>query len=111
MLPSFCVETVTRKRAPLVSERGGKYRNWSAATSKSISGCSVQPGSTSADRDAREEASETWTLYAPPGADVKKGDRVVTSAGTFEVNGIPYNWLSASGQLDHMVCPLVRWEG
>ena len=111
MLPTFATQEVTRLRPGVTTSRGSEIFDWSNPSRLVISGCSVQPGSTSADRDAREEASETWTLYAPPGADVKKGDRVVTSAGTFEVNGIPYNWLSASGQLDHMVCPLIRWEG
>ena len=55
-LPSFCRETVTVLRAPLVDQRGTKVRDWSAAESHRVPGCSVQFASTTTDRGEPREA-------------------------------------------------------
>ena len=42
-LPSFCRETVTVLRAPLVDQRGTKVRDWSQATEHFVTGSSRPP--------------------------------------------------------------------
>ena len=114
MLPGFCTDSVTRKRAPLVDSRGTKnVRDWTAntVTSKTISGCSVQPASVSGDLDGREQSTENLTLYAPPDADIVKGDHIEWGGLTYTIDGQPYVWNSPTGAVSHMVVPLSHWEG
>lgn len=111
MLPSFATETVTRIRPATATERGSSFRDWANATSKSIDGCHVQPDSTSSDFTDREQSTLTYTLWAPVGADVLKGDRIVAQGRTFDVIGVPYCWYSPRGSVDHMTCRMTEWEG
>lgn len=112
MLPSFCTETVSVVRAPLVSVRGTEERDWSASEAHEVAGCSVQFDSTATDRsDARASVSDAATLYAPPGADVAEGDRIRCDLGTFEVNGTPMPRRSPTGAVSHVECQLTRWKG
>lgn len=111
-LPSFCSETVSVLRAPLSDVRGTKERDWSRASAHGVEGCSVQPASTSTDRgDARMSASESVTVYAPPGADIEEGDRIVCRLGEFAVDGIPQRWESPTGAVSHTVVQASRWRG
>ena len=111
MLPGFCRDTVSRLRAPFITERGVSVRDWTHAVSKDIGGCSIQPASTSGDYDAREQATDRMTLYAPEGSDIVKGDRIVFNGDTYLIDGAPYTWNSPTGAVSHMVVPLERWEG
>lgn len=111
-LPSFCREAVTVLRAPLVDQRGTKVRDWSQAKSHYVNGCSVQFASTMSNRsEPREAVSDTATLFAPPGADVKAGDRLSTSMGEFVVEGHPMPRVSPTGAVSHVECSLAWWEG
>lgn len=111
-LPSFCNQTVTVRRAPMEALRGTAERDWSKAESHDIAGCSVQFASTSTDRgEPREAVSSAATLYAPPGADVRAGDRISCEFGEFAVEGRPMPRISPTGAASHVECPLAWWEG
>lgn len=112
MLPSFCRETVTVRRAPMVAARGTGERDWSAAESHYVTGCSVQPSSTSTEAgEPRYAASDSYALFAPPGSDIRRGDRIECVAGSFDVDGNPMAFESPSGAVSHVRCQLSRWEG
>ena len=111
-LPSFCNETVTVSRAPLVTSRGTSERDWASADDHEVAGCSVQFGSTSTYRtDPRDAIDSAATLYAPSGADILAGDRISCDAGEFCVQGEPMPRVSPTGAVSHVECALERWEG
>ena len=113
MLPGFCAEEVTVERAPLSPSRGASVRDWARASAHTVRGCSVQPASTSTDREGRAaHAASDAVLYAPPAADVAAGDRVTDSAGrAWLVDGEPMAWASPTGAVSHVQCNLRRWVG
>lgn len=110
MLPSWCRDTVTVWRAPLVDSRGTKVRDWTQATSHVIDGCSLQPGGTSTDFGEPRQANESdATLYAPPGADIEADDRVEFDGTTWAVDGQPMDWRSPTGRVTHRQARLTAW--
>ena len=112
MLPSWCKTTVTVRRAPLVDSRGTKVRDWSAYVEHEVTGCSVQPASSAtAWTDQRQPVTYDAVLYAPPGADVEDGDRIVYAGATYAVDGAPMPWASPTGAIDHVQANLVTWRG
>ena len=112
MLPSFCNDTITRKRGDLVDKRGTKIIDWSDPDELEISGCSVQPSTTSRDLDGRTiQVTEGWTLYAPPDSDLKAGDRIAWEGLTFEIDGAPMPWKSPTGRVSHIAAKLAEWSG
>ena len=111
-LPSFCRESVTVYRAPLVSDRGTKRRDWGHQTTRTIAGCSIQPSSTSTDMtEARAAVSNHAIGYFPPGSDIDKGDIVEWSGIKYLVNGSPMQMKSPSGVVSHIRVNLSEWEG
>lgn len=112
MLPSFYRHSVTRIRPATTTSRGSTIPDWSTATSKTISGCHLQPASTSLSMDGRVLGiSDGYTCYMPAGADVQAGDRIVYNGNTYTINGDIREWPSASGGLDHIELHLMRWSG
>lgn len=113
MLPSFARETITRIRPATKTSRGVAVPDWEHASSATIAGCSVQPAGSSRNfTSARVLALEdAYTLFAPPGADIRPGDRVACEAGTFETDGAPEIWKSPTGRVSHIQFTLRRWEG
>jgi len=113
-LPSWFRETVTRLRAPYVTDEYGNEsstRDWALAVPLTISPCSVQPmvgAETLIDRDA---VANRWIIYAPPGADIKPTDRIVHNGTTYEVRSDIRRWPSASGALDNTQLELERVDG
>jgi len=103
-LPSWCNDTITVMRAPWVSERGTKVRDWPKAREHAVCGCSVQYSDTaSLDRAHRAQAVATSAVvYCPPGADVEAGDRILHGGATFEVEGEPIEAKSPFGGCDHI---------
>lgn len=111
-----CGETVTRLRAPLVSDPYSgttTKRNWAAATGLTIAGCAVDPGQSSETPTVNREAvSTTPTLYAPYGSGVLAGDRIVAASGTWDVDGHGAAWSSPfTGWQPGSVFPLRRTDG
>lgn len=112
MLPSFCRDVVTVKRAAEVDKRGTVVLDWDNPQTFELSGCSVQPSTTSRDFDGRTvQVSEDWTLYAPPNSDLLAGDRIEWQDATFEINGAPMPWTSPTGRVSHMYARLSEWRG
>ena len=111
-LPSFCRETVTVHRAPIISDRGSERRDWSNATSHVIAECAIQPNTSGTDMtEARTADSIRATGYFDFNADVQKGDKVEWRGILFAVDGIPMQIVSATGAVSHLRVNLVEWEG
>lgn len=105
-------DAVTVLRAPFVTERGTTVRDWEAAETWEIAGCNVQPSSTSRDFEGRAlQVEDSWTLYAPEGADIAAGDRIGYDGSLFEVDGEPMARRSPTGRISHVQVQLKRWEG
>ena len=112
MLPSFCKDAVTVKRARLVDKRGTITLDWNNPETFELSGCSVQPNTTTRDFDGRAiQVTEEWTLYAPPGSDLKAGDRIEWNESVFEIDGAPMEWTSPTGRVSHVWARLSEWRG
>lgn len=109
-------ETVTRLRAPLAADPysgANTRRNWAQAASLTVPGCAVDPGGSVESRTVnREPIVTTPTLYAPFGADVLAGDRIVSATGTWDVEGHGADWASPfTGWQPGSVFPLRRADG
>lgn len=111
MLPSFCKEAVTIQRAPLITVRGSQVRDWENYTEHTIPGCTVQPSSTASNEDRAEQVTDRWELYAPPGADLETGDRVMWKGRPYQIDGAPYQWTSPTGRVTHTHAHLIDWSG
>ena len=112
MLPTWVRQSITRIRPGSRTLRGSPVPDWGNADRLTISGCSVQPAATSLSQDGRVLGiSESWTLYAPPGADLQAGDRIEFDGEIYAINGVPKRWVSATGALDHIQAELRRWDG
>lgn len=112
MLPSFCRDSVTVHRAARTESRGSTILDWSDETAHTIARCSVQPGSTVRDMNGRALAvTDGATLYAPAGADIEEGDRVEFDGVTYEVDGAPRSYRSATGRVSHVEVSLKDWRG
>ena len=114
MLPSFCSDTITRVRPGTQTVRGQDIPDWSTppATTKDIAGCSVQPASTSLSEDGRILGiMDGLTVYCPLRADVQAGDHIIFNSETYEINGEPRAWKSATGMVSHIQLNLKRYSG
>lgn len=112
MLPSFCRDTVTRIRPGFKKVRGSLIPDWDNATKVDIKGCSMQPASTSLTEDGRVMGiSDTYTLFAPPDADIEAGDQIEFHGKVFEIDGDVRIQPSATGRLDHLNITLKRYQG
>ena len=113
MLPSFCNQEITRIRPGTRELRGSTVPDWSASvvTELKITGCSVQPATTSLSQDGRVMGvSEGLTAYLPEGSDVKAGDRIRFEGETYTINGEPKHWQGAYTR-SNIQLNLIRWEG
>lgn len=113
MLPSFCSQEIVRIRPGTKELRGSTVSDWSDdKTDKlTITGCSVQPASTSLSQDGRVLGiSEGWTAYIPEGSDVKAGDHILFNGNTYAINGEPKVWTGAFSR-SHVQLNLMRWNG
>ena len=111
MLPSFFSQTVTRLRPTTKTERGSEIPNWTNPNRLVITGCSVQPATTSLSQDGRVLGiNEQWTAYLPINSDVKAGDRIEFEGKVYTINGEPKKWTAALN-LSNMQLNLSRWEG
>ena len=111
MLPSFASQTVTVRRAPLVADAHGGYRDWSVATPSTLTGCLVQPVSSSEEATNRDGVVADARMHAPAGTDVLSSDRLVVDGAEYEVIGEPLRWPSPTGALAHVEVLLRRVEG
>ena len=111
MLPSWFNQTVTRIRPGEKTSRGSVVPVWDNTDELTISGCSVQPSSTTLSQDGRVLGiSDSWTLYMPDGTDVQEGDRIRYGGSDYVVMGVPRPWVSPTGGLSNMQVSIERWE-
>lgn len=113
MLPSWCNDTITVWRAPLVTSRGSKVRDWTQAISHEVSGCSFQPStSTTGNSAARvQPVTSTAIVYCPPGSDIAEADRIEFDGSIFDVDGVPLYQKSPFGTLNHLLVNVVARKG
>ncbi len=112
MLPSFCRDTVTRIRPGEKDCRGTKIPDWDNASLADIKGCSMQPASTTLSQDGRVLGiTDSYTLFAPPDADIEAGDHIEFRGRTYEIDGDVRVQPSATGRLDHLNISLKRYQG
>lgn len=112
MVPSFWKQSITRIRPGTKTARGSAIPDWDDPDRLVVSGCSVQPASSTLSQDGRVQGvTNGLTVYAPPGADIKAGDRIEYNGETYTINGAPLVWPSATGGLDHLQLNLERWSG
>lgn len=113
MLPSFCNQTVTRIRPGTTTSRGSTIFSWDSdkISTKNISGCSMQPATTSLTTDGRVLGiSDTYTLFAPPDADIQAGDRIQYGTKVYEIDG-DVRVQPAAQRLEHIEITLRRYYG
>ena len=113
MLPSFCNQQIIRVRPGKKTERGSDIPDWSPDKVEKIiiSGCSVQPATTSLSEDGRVLGiNEQWTAYLPEGSDVQAGDHILFDGDTYEINGEPKPWTGPFTR-SHIQLNLIRWRG
>ena len=111
-LPSWASQTVTIIRPGTTTSRGSTIPDWTTSTSTTVTGCSVQPASTSLTQDGRVQGIyDGMTAYLPPGTDVQEGDRITYDGLTYTVDGTPRKWISATGQASNIQVNLKRWSG
>ena len=113
MLPSFANQTIIIVRPGTTESRGSIIPDWTPnkVTKKTVTGCSVQPATTSLSQDGRVLGiSDSWTAYLPEGTDVKAGDRIEFDGNTYTINGEPRIW-TAPFTRSNIQLNLVRWEG
>ena len=110
-LPSFFTLSITRIRPKTVTERGSTFADWSNTKSKNINNCHVQQRSTTSDFSDRAESDTVTVLWAPYDADIKKGDRIDTGTGIYDVVGEPFIWESPTGTIDHIEVRIEKWVG
>ena len=112
MLPSFANQTIDVVRPKTTTtSRGSTVPDWSDTMKTTVTGCSIQPASTSLSQDGRVLGiNDGWTAYVPEGTDVKAGDRIEFDGQTFEINGAPRKWTGPS-RTSHIQLNLVRREG
>lgn len=112
MLPSWARQEIIIIRPNVIDKRGSEVFDWDNPISETlVTGCSVQPTTTSLSQDGRVLGiMEGWTAYIPEGTDVKAGDHIVFDGETYEINGEPKKW---TGPLvtSHILLNLRRWEG
>lgn len=112
MLPSWANQTITVIRPGVKVERGSQMRDRDNVLEFDVSGCSIQPASTSLSQDGRVLGIEDgMTGFLPLNTDIREGDRVSFDGQTYELNGAPRVWHSATGRASYVQIGLRRWSG
>ena len=112
MLPSFCRDVITVKRARLVDKRGTIVQDWTNPQTFELTNCSFQNQTTGTDRDGRTlQITNGAVLYTNYDADVEAGDRVEFRGETYLIEGAPIPVYGATGRISHYEIPLSAWSG
>lgn len=92
-------------------ERGSAIPDWSDPDVKEIGGCSMQPATTTLSQDGRVLGIlDEYTLFAPPGADIKAGDRIEYNGQVYAIDG-DVRIQPAALRLEHIEIRLRRHAG
>ena len=112
MLPSWFRQNVKRIRPGTKTSRGSTIPDWDNVEAIVISGCSVQPSSTSLSQDGRVLGiSDSFNVYMPTDADVREGDHIEYDGETYLVTSVPRKWISPTGGLSNKQITMERWDG
>ena len=106
-LPSWASQTITVIRPGVKVERGSQMRDWDNVLEFDVSGCSIQPASTSLVLGIEDG----MTGFLPLNTDIREGDRVSFEGQTYELTGTPRVWHSATGRASYVQIGLRRWSG
>ena len=110
LLP-FWHTTITRIRPGTKTERGSTIPDWTNADRLDITGCLVQPSTTSLSQDGRiQGVTDGLTACVPVDADILPGDRIEYRGDIYTIMGDPQLWVGV-GRLEHMKLTLQRWKG
>jgi hypothetical protein len=110
-IQSFWTDTITIIRPGTKISRGSTVPDWDASKTHSVSGCLIQPQSSTLDQGGRLAVSESMSALLPPQADVIEGDRIIFDDAVFVIDGAPLPSKSPSGQISHIRLSLKRWSG
>ena len=113
-LPSWANDSVTRIRPATIDRRGSTEPDWSEdkVSKLAISGCSVQPATTTLSQDGRVLGiSEGLTVFFPPGTDVAAGDKIRWDGKDYKIIGEPKVWKSPTGRVSSIQASIERWAG
>lgn len=109
---SFCKDTVTVLRAPLIKKNGMDAYDWANAVSHTEHDIQVTAQATSQEFGERtEQRTVRRTLRGPYDADILAGDRIVYKGDTYEIEGEVFHTESPTGRVSSMRCTLVRFIG
>lgn len=110
-MPTWGLVTIVVARPGKRVSRGTEVADWSNPTKAPVGGCWVGNPQTSTDKtQTAMPATSRATLYLPPGADVRKGDKVTYAGRDYAVDGEPMAYPSPLGGVDHIEVPLVDWS-
>ena len=111
---SFMRDSVTVKRAPLVTKNGQQVRDWNSkdVVTLTITNVQLTPQATSREFDGRvTQVTDRRTLRALYSADIQPGDHVIWNGNTYEIDGEVFHTMSPTGRVSSTRCSLIRWEG
>lgn len=115
-LPRWWRDTITIISPAWVNERGTERPDWGNAAETVVHRCHVQPLAGSESFDTGEAGRRTavitrWKAFLPPGVALSAHDRVGHQGETYELDGPPRLWPSATGRLTHIEAILQQVEG
>lgn len=113
-LPSWANDSVVRIRPGTTTRRGSTEPDWSSdkVNELTITGCSVQPATTTLSQDGRVLGiTDVWNCFFPPGADVAAGDKIRWNGKDYQLMGEPRIWTSPTGMVSSVQASLERWSG
>jgi hypothetical protein len=111
MLPSLGLRSFGRLRYPRTLDHGVETVDTTQAATPGTVWGNLQPAQGQVDDVNRDGAESSRVLWAQPGSDVCKDDRLVLDDGVYRVVGEPQPWLQTGTSLDHLVVNLSLWEG
>lgn len=71
-----------------------------------VTGCSVQPVSTTEDVSDVDQVISRWRLFLPAGIAMTAVDNVIANGMVFSVDGDPQTWSDLGGKPHHTECYL-----
>jgi len=114
-LASFATETLSVVRPSWTTQRGDRIADWTAASEHAVSGCVVQPQSTteitSTGGVSRQAVARELRVFAPAGADIDEHDRARWRGVLYEVSSVARWDAPAGSPLAHTEVTLRRVEG
>lgn len=81
------------------------------ATETTVTGCFVQPRSSTEQTDMRDTVTTGLVAFMPAGTDVLATDRIRWGGALYAVDGDPAAWEELNGNAHHLEVLLRRVEG